>query len=77
MLADVSSHAQPLFGFPHKKLQGSRGVVVHVCCEEALGQEGVHSLGYAQLAFFTDLRGDAVVHTNLTPSFLSPPRSAL
>lgn len=76
MLADVSSHAQPLFGFPHKKLQGSRGGVLHVC-EEALGQEGAHSLGCAQLAFFTDLRGDAVVHTTLTPPFLSPPRSAL
>lgn len=50
--------------------------MLHVC-EEALGQEAVHALGYAQLAFFSDLRGDAVVHTNLTPSFLSPPRSAL
>lgn len=76
MLADVSSHAQPLFRFPHKKLQGSRERVLHIC-EEALGQEAVHALRYAQLAFFSDLRGDAVVHTNLTPSFLSPPRSAL
>lgn len=56
MLANVSSHAQPLLRFSHKKLQGGREGMVHFCDEEAgSDQVGVHYLGCGQLAFVLTL----------------------
>lgn len=50
MLADVSSHAQPLLRFSHKKLQRSREGIIHFCHEAALDQVRAHYLGREPLA---------------------------
>jgi hypothetical protein len=56
MLADVSSHSQPLLRFSHKKLQGGRKGIVHFFDEEAgSGQAGMHCVGCGQLAFVLTL----------------------